>query len=157
MPCNDCRFDRKKKDFSSFLERTQLMKNNELLVYRSLLNFLCCCLVTKSCPTLAPPWTVAHQASLSMGFPRQEYWSELPFPSPGDLPYLGIKPTSPALAGRFFTAEPPGKPYKVFPFFSRKISGSLLFQVNILVTHMGTTEDPQKLWVWRANKCRTHS
>ena len=44
-----------------------------------------------------------------MGFPRQEYWSGLPFPSPGDLPYPGIEPTSPALASRFFTTEPPGK------------------------------------------------
>ena len=42
------------------------------------------------------PWSVAHQASLSMGFPRQEYWSGLVFPSPGDLPHPGIKPTSPA-------------------------------------------------------------
>ena len=55
--------------------------------------------------------TVAHQACLSMGFPRQEYWSGLPFPSPGDLPYPGIEPTSPALAGIFFTTLPPGKPY----------------------------------------------
>jgi len=45
------------------------------------------------------PWTVAHQAFLWMGFPRQEYWSGLPFPSLGDLPSPGIKPTSPALAG----------------------------------------------------------
>ena len=45
----------------------------------------------------AIPWTVAHQAPLSMGFPRQEYWSGLPFPSPGDLPNPGIKPLSPAL------------------------------------------------------------
>ena len=49
------------------------------------------------------PWTVAHQAPLSLRFPRQEYWSELPFHSPGDLPYPGIKPRSPALAGGFFT------------------------------------------------------
>ena len=56
------------------------------------------------------PWTVAPQAPLSMGFSRQEYWSSLPFPSPGDLPDPGIKITSPALAGRFFTTEPPGKP-----------------------------------------------
>ena len=54
------------------------------------------------------PWTVAHQAPLSMGFPRQEYWSGLPFSSPGDLPDSGIKPASPALAGRFFNAELPG-------------------------------------------------
>ena len=47
-------------------------------------------LVTKSCPTLVTPWTVACQAPLSMGFSRQEYWSGLPFPSPGDLPDPGI-------------------------------------------------------------------
>ena len=56
------------------------------------------------------PWTATLQVPLSMGFPRQEYWSGLPFPSPGDLPGLGIKPTSPALAGEFFTTEQPGKP-----------------------------------------------
>ena len=56
------------------------------------------------------PWTVARQTPLSMEFSRQEYWSGLPFPSPGDLPDPGIEPTSPALAGRFFTTAPPGKP-----------------------------------------------
>jgi len=45
-----------------------------------------------------------------MGFPRQAYWSRVPFPSTRDLPNAGIEPTSPALAGRFFTTEPPGKP-----------------------------------------------
>ena len=45
----------------------------------------------------ATSWTVAHQGPLTMGFPRQEYWNGLPFPSPGDLPYLGIEPMSPAL------------------------------------------------------------
>ena len=54
-------------------------------------------LVCKSCLTLVTPWTVACQASLSMGFPRQEYWSGLPFPSPGDLPNPRIEPWSPAL------------------------------------------------------------
>ena len=54
-------------------------------------------------------WTVAHQAPLSMGLFRQEYWSRLPFPFLGDLPNPGIEPTSPASAGRFFTTEPPGK------------------------------------------------
>ena len=49
------------------------------------------------------PRTVAHQAPLSMGFSRQEYWSGLPCPPPGDLPDPGIKPESPALAGKFFT------------------------------------------------------
>ena len=54
------------------------------------------------------PWTVVHQARLSLAFPRQEYWSGLPFPSPGDLPNPGIKPkslASPALAGRFITTR----------------------------------------------------
>ena len=59
------------------------------------------------------PWTEAHQASLSMGFSRQEYWSGLPFPSLRGLPNPVIKPGSPALAGGFFTVEPPGKPMNV--------------------------------------------
>ena len=57
----------------------------------------------------ATTWTVAHQIPLSMGFPRQEYWSVLPFPSPGDLPDAGIEPTS-ALASGFFITEPSVKP-----------------------------------------------
>ena len=56
------------------------------------------------------PWTVAHQAPLSMGLPRQAHWSGLPFSPLGDLAHPGIEHTSPALAGRFFTAEPPRKP-----------------------------------------------
>ena len=56
------------------------------------------------------PWAVAHQAHLSMGFLRQEHWSGLPFPFPGDLPNPGTEPMSPALASGFFTTEPSGKP-----------------------------------------------
>ena len=66
-------------------------------------------LVTQWCP----PWTVVHQAPLSMGFFRQKYWSGLPCPSPGDLPDSGIEPTSlssPALAGGFFTTSTPWNP-----------------------------------------------
>ena len=63
------------------------------------------------------PWTVACQAPLLMEFSRQEYWSGVPFPTPVDLPDPGIEPASPvspALAGRFFTTEPSGKPhYKI--------------------------------------------
>ena len=59
--------------------------------------------------SFATPWIVAHQAPLSMGLPRQECWNGLPFLSPGDLPNSWIEPVSPALAGRFFTTEPPGK------------------------------------------------
>ena len=55
------------------------------------------------------PMTVARQAPLSMGFSRQEYWSELPISSPGDLANPGIKPESPALVGKFFTLAPPEK------------------------------------------------
>ena len=63
-----------------------------------------------SCVRLfATPWTVAYQASLSMGFSRQEYWSGLPLPSPGDVPDPGIEPGSPALEADALTSEPPGK------------------------------------------------
>ena len=61
----------------------------------------------------ATPWTALHSAPLSMEFCRQESWGELPFPFPGDIPNPGVKPlspVSPALAGRFFTSEPCGKP-----------------------------------------------
>ena len=61
----------------------------------------------------ATPWTVGHQAPASMGFPRQEYWSGLPFPSPGDLPDPGIEPGSPALQADALTSEPPGKPQSI--------------------------------------------
>ena len=73
------------------------------------------------------PWIVAHQAPLSMGFPRQEYWSRLPFPSPGDLPNPGIEPASLTLADRFFTTEPPGKPFLCIAYI--KIS-MIYFIVN---------------------------
>ena len=67
-------------------------------------------LVAKSCPTLATPWTVVHRAPLSMGFSRQECWSGLPFPSPGDLPNPGIKSWVPALQADSFPTELQGKP-----------------------------------------------
>ena len=70
----------------------------------------CCCLVAKVMSDSVTPWTIAHQAPLSMGFPRQGYRSGLPLPSPGNLPDPGVKPTSPALADRFFMTEPPRKP-----------------------------------------------
>ena len=58
-------------------------------------------------------WTIDYQAPPSMGFSRQEYWSGLPFPSPGDLPNPRIKPKSPALQGNALPSEPPGKPQEV--------------------------------------------
>ena len=78
--------------------------------------FLMTCDLSEACAQLlsqvwlfVTPWTVAHRAPLSTGFPRQEYWRELPFPHPGDLPDLGIEPMSPespAFAGGFFTTAP---------------------------------------------------
>ena len=60
------------------------------------------------------PWTVAHQAPLSRGFSRQEYWSRLPCPPPGDLSNPGIEPRSPALQADFLPSETPGKPVNVY-------------------------------------------
>ena len=72
-------------------------------------SYFCCCLVAMLCLTLTIPWTVALRASLSMGFPRQEYLRALSLPSPGDLSHPGIKPASHVLAGIFFTTKSPGK------------------------------------------------
>ena len=79
-----------------------------LLVYQTLLLLLFKYKIVSDC--LATPWTVAHQAPLAMGFSRQGYWTGLPFPAPEDLPDPEMEPESPALAGRFFTAELAGKP-----------------------------------------------
>ena len=84
-------------------------------------------LVTQLCPTLATPWTVAPQAPLSMGFPRQEYWSSLPFSSPLYLPNSGIEPASlasPALAGGFY--------YFYFFYFFRRIL--------LMLSHLGSPQ-----------------
>ena len=70
-------------------------------------------LVAKSCLTLVTPWTAACQAPLSMGFSRQEYWSGLPFPSPGDLPDTGIEPGCPALQADSLLTELQGKPLDI--------------------------------------------
>ena len=75
--------------------------------------------------SFATPWTVACQAPLSMGFSRQEYWSGLSFPSPGDLPNPWIEPTSPALPGGFFNTEPSVK-YSHFVCFFGFVLGLLL-------------------------------
>ena len=82
--------------------------------------YCCSCSVAQSCLTLCKPMVCSRPAYLSMGFPRQEYWSGLPFLPAGDLPNPGIQPRSPALAGRFHTTEPPRKP--------RKVPGHVLLQ-----------------------------
>ena len=81
------------------------------------------------------PWIVACQAPLSMEFSRQEYWSRLPFPTPGDLPDTGIKPTSPAspaLPGGFFTAVPPRK-----PSMERSNLNEQLLSILVQLLHFG--------------------
>ena len=74
-------------------------------------------LVTLSCPLFVTPWTVARQAPLSTGFSRQEYSSELPFPSPGDLPNPEVESGSPASQADALPSEPPGKLMKALTEF----------------------------------------
>ena len=73
----------------------------------------CVCQLLSCVQLFGTPWTVAHQAPLSMGFPRQEYWSGLPFPSPGYLLNPGIEPVSPALQADSLLSEPAEKPIKM--------------------------------------------
>ena len=77
--------------------------------------------------TFVTPWTVACQAPLSTGRPRQECWNGLPCPSPGDLPDSGIESVSPALAGGFFTTEPPGFLVLFYFLHKLKVSGNPAF------------------------------
>ena len=84
----------------------------------------------------ATPWTVVYQAPLSMGFYKQEYWSELPFCPPEDLLDPEIEPMSllsPELAGRFFTTEPPGKPKVLQPPPPKKFLYFLCEVMNVLI------------------------
>ena len=92
------------KDEFSFQSQSKAMPKNVHKWVKSLSH------VRLSC-VFAIPWTVDYQASLSMGFSRQEYWSGLPFPSPGDLPNPGIEPRSPTLQADALPSEPPGKPW----------------------------------------------
>ena len=86
-------------------------------------------------------WTGAHQAHLSMGFPQQEYWSELPFPSPGDLPNPRIKPTFPALAGRFLTTKPTGQPIRrKYIIINAYIKKEEIFEINNLTLYLKELE-----------------
>ena len=73
-------------------------------------------LVTQSCPTLCDPWTVAHQAPVSMEVSQQEYWSGLPFPSPGGSSWPRDQTQVSRIAGRFFTVHTPGKPHEPIMF-----------------------------------------
>ena len=75
------------------------------------------------------PWTVAYQVPPSMGFSRQEYWSGLPFPSPGDLPDPGIEPGSLALQTDALPSEPPGKLRKIMVLYSAPKIGAVKAQI----------------------------
>ena len=97
----------------------------------------------------ATPWTVAHQAPLSMEFSSQEYWSGLSFPSPRDLPDSGTEPGSPASAGGFFTTEPPGLPEFIAVCASFKWNHTVFVLCQILCTH---SSDWRGLWPQPANK-----
>ena len=94
---------------------------------------MCVCVQSLSCVQLfSALWAVACQAPLSMEFSRQEYWSGLPWPTPGNLLDPGIEPrslVSPALAGGLFTTEPPGKPLVIFTSVQYLASSALVPQV----------------------------
>ena len=86
----------------------KIVINLVIFTFECIIYFLC---VHAQCvQLLVTPWIVVLQAPLFMGFSRQEYWSQLPFPSPGDLPDPGTELASLALACGFFTTAPPGKP-----------------------------------------------
>ena len=86
-----------------------------------------CIVSSLSCVRLfVTSWTVADQAPLSMGFSRQEYWSGLPFPSPGDLPDLGIEPGSPTLQADALSSKPPGKPQECIRLLYMVFAGCLV-------------------------------
>ena len=100
------------------MHKRKVIPRDHRLKIAKLITTLFLCMIMKLCILLpivkllsrvrlfATPWTVAYQDSLSMGFSRQEYWSGLPFPSPGDLPDPGIEPRSPTLEADTLTSEP---------------------------------------------------
>ena len=116
------------------------------------------CLLAKLCLTFVTPWTVAQQHMLSMELTSQEYWSGLPSPTPGDFPDPGIEPeslASPAMAGRFFTTTPPGKPFKVIPKMLNPMSSpspsqniGAVCQLFVLITCPLLTMVKMKQYLW---------
>ena len=92
------------------------------------------------------PWTVAHQAPLSIGFPRQEYWSGLPFPSPGNLPNPRIKPGSHALQADSLRSEPPGKPQNTGVGSLSLLQGIFLTELLLSILSEGSFQE---------RKCKT--
>ena len=92
----------------------------------------------------ATPWTVAYQAPPSVGFSRQEYWSGLPFPSPGDLPNPGIEPRSPTLRADALPSEPPGKTHRK-PIKPRDKELALFTEATGALPVSGGSEDAERL------------
>ena len=83
------------------------------------------------CPTLLQPHGLQPAALLSMGFPRQEYWSGLPFPSPGDLPNPGIKPTSPVWQADSLPLGHLGRPYSLYSYYKILTTVPMLYNISL--------------------------
>ena len=92
-------------------------------------------LVAKLCPTLVTPWTIAHQAPLSMEFPRQKYWRNLPFPAPRKLSNPRIEPASPSLQADSLLNESPGNPIYIFVFICICMYICIYIHNGILLSH----------------------
>ena len=98
---------------------------------------MCVCVCAQSLRLFATLWTVAHQASLSMEFSRQEYWSGLPFPPPKDLPNPGIKPTSLASADRLFPTALPGEPwYHLLTMVVNALIGLACYELHFILINV---------------------
>ena len=104
-----------------------------------------------SCVQLfAIQWAVAHQSPLSMGFSRQEYWSGLPFPSPGDLPDPGIEPVSPALQGNSLLSEPLIAPFAtILPFHSGLLFHFFFSSLDFRTSRSEPYQSPNTLIFWQ--------
>ena len=111
-----------------------------------------CVRVSQSCPTLVTPWTIAHQAPLSMKFFRQEHWSELPLSSAGDLPNPGMEPRYPALQADSLPSEPPGKPKVVWHFPCQGIEPTWQAGICRVLSKLGRVLIPS-LWACFLEPC----
>ena len=108
---------------------------------------VCVCVLLSHVRFFVTPWSIAHQAPLSMGFSREKYWNGLPFPSPGDLPDPGIEPRSPALKADSFPSEPPGNPILCWVLPKNNYS---LFSSNICSQGWGVSKKRRVLIPCRA-------
>ena len=140
------------------------MKVYSRIIHFSLEGSLCMLSCLSHVQLFATLWTMAHQAPLSMGFSKQEYWNGLPCSPPGHLSHLGIEPTSllsPALAGRFLTLAPPGKPWRLLRDSEMKLRPEMMSKSKEKSVGRGAhverdTEDfKEKIeGIWNGNKIR---